>query len=512
MGHADYFVRAGQAASHVLGGLDQNAFLNKVNRHRVAIAFDSTVRTSEGAALVDLLIRLIARFYPFISLHALEDGCGDILSRYIKLSRSINPKIGISQKLSTATEVIVIGKIKIASSANQKVLYVGSENWIVRLSPHNPVSVGNSNNPIGAGMAACLAAANIFRVIFTSGAFDDDLTISSLELDSTSTKPLNPSIDEVKIGKVFLIGAGAIGNGFLWGLQNSKLLANIIVVEHDTIDLGNLQRYVLTERKDENKSKASFIKNLFHNHLSVSVNCIPNKWEDYLKTLPEDSWKFEKVVVALDSANDRIGVQSSLPLWVVNGWTQQGEIGVSRHNFIGEEACMACLYMPQGEVPHQDEMIADALGFSKDPDVLRRLRALIETSQPLDQGFLREVAIQKSVPFDKLATYEGKTINELYATAICSGMIMEMAAGPAITRAEVPMPFQSALAGILQLASVIAHSAKLHNIQTITQFDMLKPIPRGKWFNRQQKKNLNLCFCHDPIFQNIYMKKYQLKT
>lgn len=512
MGRADYFDRAVQAATHVLGGLDQSAFLNKVNQHRVAIAFDSIVKTSEGAASLDLLIRLIARFYPFISLCPLENGCEEILSSSKKLSRLINPKIAISQKLSAATDVIVIGKTTISVRANQKILYVGSNGWIARLSRHKPVSSGNSDNPIGAGMAACLAAANIFRGIFTSAAFDDELTLSALDLDPTSTTPLNPSIDKLKIGQVFLIGAGAIGNGFLWGLRNSKLSGSIVVVEHDAIDLGNLQRYVLTARKDEKKLKATLVEDLFRDHRSISVNCVPNKWEEYLDTLPEDSWRFEKVVVALDSANDRIGVQASLPQWVVNGWTQQGEIGVSRHTFLGEEACMACLYMPQGEAPHQDEIIAEALGFSKDKEVLLRVRTLIETSQPIDQSFLAEVAKAKAVPFEKLAVYEGKTLNQLYTTAICSGMIMELATGPVIARAEVPMPFQSALAGILQLASLIAHAANLHNPPTITQIDLMKPMPNGKWFNRLQKKNLDRCFCHDPVFQEVYSQKYLLKT
>lgn len=506
MARADYFERAIQAASHVLGGLDQNSFLEAVDRHRVAIAFDASVRGTEASAATDLLIRLIARFYPSITLTPLQEGCDDVLSDLKKLARQINPKIAIARRLQTAQDVIVVGNTPVPEQTGQAQIYIGSDGWIARLSRGGPIGSGLSHNPIGAGISACLAAANVFRGLFTNASLDDDLTLSALDLDPTNKLPPNPTIDGLSLEQVFLVGAGAIGNGFLWALSRSPLSGQLTVIEHDHIDLGNMQRYVLTSRKHESKPKLELVEDLFRGHAGISVSCIPKKWEEFVESLPEDRWLFERVVVALDSAEDRIGVQASLPRWVVNGWTQQGEIGVSRHDFIGKEACMACLYMPQGEAPHEDLLIAKALGFPQES--LMVIRNMIETGQPLDHSFLAQVAAAKAVPLEKLLPYEGKSIRDLYTKAVCSGMVMELSHGPAIARAEVPMPFQSAFAGILQAASLIAHAGNLHTYPTITQIDLMKPFPSNHWFSRNEKKAVGRCFCEDSIFQDIYARKY----
>lgn len=508
MARADYFERAIQAAGHVLGGLDQNAFLEKVDTHRVAIAFDASARCTEATACLDLLVRLIARFYPSIALTPLEDGCDEVLTDLKALARQINPKIAIARRLQAASDIVVVGTTAPALQNGQTPIYVGSDGWIARLSRNAPVGSGTSSNPLGAGVAACLAAANVFRGLFTTAALDNELTLSALDLDPASASPANPPIHGIDIGRAFLVGAGAIGNGFLWALARSPVSGQLTVVEHDHVDLGNMQRYVLTLRKHEKKPKVALVEQLFQGHPGITINGIPRKWEDFVSALPEDHWRFERVVVALDSADDRIGVQASLPRWIVNGWTQQGEIGLSRHDFLGEDACMACLYMPRGEAPHLDQLIAQALGLPQDPASLMPIRELIETGSPLDQAFLLRVAEAKAVPVEKLQQYEGKTISELYTKAVCSGMVMELANGPATARAEVPMPFQSALAGILQVSSLIAHAGNLHTHPTITQIDLMRPFPRDRWFNRPQKKVMGSCFCKDSVFQEIYSQKY----
>lgn len=226
MARADYFERAIQAASHVLGGLDQNSFLETVDSHRVAIAFDASVRGAEALAATDLLIRLIARFYPSITLTPLQEGCDDVLSDLKKLARQINPKIAIARKLQTAKDVIVVGNTPAPERAGQVPVYIGSDGWIARLSRNGPVGSGVSRNPIGAGIAACVAAANVFRGLFTNASLDEELTLSALDLDPTNKRPPNPSIDGLDLEQVFLVGAGAIGNGFLWALSHSPLSDN----------------------------------------------------------------------------------------------------------------------------------------------------------------------------------------------------------------------------------------------------------------------------------------------
>ena len=39
---------------------------------------------------------------------------------------------------------------------------------LAKFSPENPLEVGESTNPLGAGVAACIGASNIFRYVFCS--------------------------------------------------------------------------------------------------------------------------------------------------------------------------------------------------------------------------------------------------------------------------------------------------------------------------------------------------------
>lgn len=509
MARADYFDRALQAARHVLGSLDQDAFLAKVDNHRVGLAFDADIGNAEALAAADLFIRLSARFYPEIAIVALDKKAKKQAHALTKLAKRINPKIGISVTSQDVHDLVVIGHTKVAAANQVKVLYIGSNGWIARLSSKAPVACGTSTNPLGAGFAACLAAANVFRSLFSKADRDGDLTISLLDLDPKARSHANPSIAGLDIGEVFLVGAGAIGNGFLWALSQSGVRGKLAVVDHEQIDLGNLQRYVLSERGQVGAHKTRIAHDVFRDHPGVSVHPVAHRWQDLMDTLSPEQWgQLKKVVVALDTPHDRIGVQAALPLWVVNAWTQGSEFGVSRHSFLGDQACMACLYIPRQKQPNLDELISQALGFP--PEQLMRVRVLIETACPLDQAILMEIATAKNLPLEKLLPFEGKSIHILYTEGVCSGHIFELANGTAVARAEVPMPFQSAAAGILQLAALLGHVAGHAANPTITQVDLMRPFPSSHLFSRNEQKAGSRCICGDPDYQDAFQEKYTI--
>src|SRR5207245_1726610 len=87
-------------------------------------------------------------------------------------------------------------------------------------------------------------------------------------------------------------------------------------------------------------------------------------WSAHIAARPEH--KVQTVLSAVDSAKARIEIQASLPRYIVNGWTQRGEAGVSRHDFLSGLACLACLYLPTGTAPSEDLIIARALRLGED--------------------------------------------------------------------------------------------------------------------------------------------------
>ncbi len=507
MARADYFDRAIQAVSHVLDDLDQQAFIGKIDNHRVAVAFDSSVRTAEGRAAVDLTIRLLARFYPKIAIIPLGKTAQAIAPKFVKLALAINPKITIVGRPIGYKDIIVIGRTPPPAKKGVTPIYIGSDGWIAKLSRHNPVGSKDSNNPIGAGIAACLAAANIFRHVFTTVPLDDDIAISVLDLDPLAKEPLNPKLDKIDLGQVSLIGAGAIGNGFIWAISRYPILSGQMnIIDHDNVDLFNIQRYVLTKRKDEGVSKVKMVAKLFARNPNIQINKIAKKWEDFVSCLPEDEWIFDSVVSALDTPGDRINLQASLPKWVVNAWTGIGDIGVSHHDFINH-ACMACLYMPTSKVINEDQLIAQALGLPEDSATLMEIRMKLDTNAPVDRGLLERIAAAKDVQIEKLLPYEGQPLRSLYSHGVCSGAVMELANGPVTARAEVPMPFQSAFAGILEAATLIAHAGGFMSVPAMTRLNLMAQFPTNRGFSWNQSKS-SRCFCNDKDFKEAYSEKY----
>lgn len=507
MARADYFNRSVQAAFQILGDFDQEVFLRKVDAHRVAIAFDSSIRTAEGSAAADLTIRLLARFYPKIAIVPLDSTAQRVVPKLERLALEINPKIAVIHDFNGVKDIIVIGRTTPPPKKGVTPIYIGSDGWIAKLSRHNPVGSKPSNNPFGAGIAACLAAANIFRHVFTNAALDDSINISVLDLNPQALEPLNPKLDQVDLGKVFLVGAGAIGNGFIWALSRyPALTGQLNVIDHDNVDLFNIQRYVLTERKHEGVSKVEIAKNNFVRHPGIQVTPIHKKWEGFVSSLSEDEWIFERVVSALDTPDDRINLQASLPRWIVNAWTGKGDAGVSQHDF-AKHACLACLYIPTHEALNEDQLIAHALGFPQDRATLMEIRTKLETNVLNDRSFLERISAAKSVPIEKLLPYGGQTLRSLYSHGVCSGAVMELANGSATARAEVPMPFQSAFAGILEASTLIAHAGGFMHLPTMTRINLLNKFPSTPGFSWNQSKN-HRCYCNDVDYQDAYAEKY----
>ena len=150
-------------------------------------------------------------------------------------------------------------------------------------------------------------------------------------------------------------------------------------------------------------------------------------------------------MVALDSAQDRCAVQASLPRWIVNAWTQVGDLGASSHRFLGQDACLACLYLPTQTSKSEDQIIAEGL---KIPNLQNQVRLLLGTGQGIDGGFCEAIATAWNISPERLEPYVGKPIRNLWVEGICGGGIIALEeAGPAPREIQVPLAFQSALAG-----------------------------------------------------------------
>jgi hypothetical protein len=510
MALANFFDKAALAVAQALQGVDYAALAATLEAQVVGLAFDNSAATRpEGKMALKLAINLLARLYPRIVIIPNGADAEAAVENLISIAHLINPEIDVSANGATASAILAAGETDVKTAA--PVVYFGSDGWVAHVSSRGPVGSGNSFNPFGAGAAACFGAANIFRMLFGAhlpeGKVETAFSLSLLDFDPQSAEPYNPPLQPLSLGESYLVGLGAIGNGALWALAKVPGLSGVLhLIDPETIELSNLQRYVLTTQGDINRPKALYAAEQF---AGTNIEAKPHqqKWGEYLRTV--SAWHFERIAVGVDNAEDRQAIQAALPRWIVNAWTQPGDLGVSRHEFLGDDACLTCLYFPDEMGQHLDRIVASSIGL---PEAYMDVRTLLHTNAPIGRDLLTRAATAMGVPLEPLLPFESEPMRVFYSRAICGGVVLRLGGtvGGNLRWAAVPLAFQSALAGIMIAAELVAHAGGLkpNDFSTTTKIDLLRPL--GNHLSQRIRKHRSgFCICQDNDYIKAYREKYK---
>lgn len=545
MAVAPYIARVAQSAQQVLAGLTESGFLARLEATRVAVAWDASVTTSfEARATLTLLVDLLARFYPSLQLVPLDGHAATWVPSLTAQAQQINPVIAViaggTRRPSAASGppsvTVVVGDTAWPAVEQGPVLYVGSTGWTARLSQTAPVGSGESSLPFAAGAAACLAAANVFRACFGAalprGVLDHEASWSLLESAvrrghaADAERPLSPDTAlwsgsaRLDLGVVHLVGLGAIGHGVVWAWRRMAGLAGVVhLIDPESYDDSNAQRYAEMPIGAHGFKVAAVAKRRW---AGTDLEIIPHaeSWETYAAAhaTRDPAFRLDRVVLAVDTAATRVAVQAALPRSIHNAWTQPANLGVSRHDFLAGP-CVCCLYMPRQTHRHADEIVAEALGMREVVDI-RRVRVLLDTGLPLSAADLDWIGAHlqwTSSHRQQAAVFEGRSINALYSGGVCSAMLLPDAQDDAALRhrqavarqVEVPLAFQSTLAGILVAAETVLAVGPWPRaaVPPVTVVDLLKPLT--PYLNQaHQPPPGGGCLCQDEDFRARYRAKY----
>ena len=487
----EYFQRNAVAISQVISGLDEQLLESRLRDVCIGVTVGADAGTTESRAILDLLVRLLARLYPALAIRDERDG--GIADEINELARRINPRIDLSGQ---PTVEVIVGSAGVRASASRTV-FVGSRGWTAMLSTRGAQECGNSNNPFGAGLAACLAAADVFRYVFLPGT-----TLSGdFEFRAPNAVGGTNGLGNIdgNVGNLVLVGAGAIGNAAAWALSRTGLQGSIEIVDHEPVDLGNLQRYVLTERNDEKKPKAEFLAGAFNASLNAHAHeCTLAEF------LPKKRYRVDNLLLALDSAKDRRAAQASLPRRIGNAWTQPGDLGVSSHDFL-EGACVNCLYLPDDEQKNEDQIIAESFGVS---ERLMQVRDLLYRNEGAPRDLLDAISAARGIPRQRLTAFEGRPLRDLYTEGFCGGAVIPLGElGAPANDVHVPLAHQSAMAGVLLAAAGIGMCLGASAGSVVAQYDVLKPQQRFQVYP-VAKDPRGICVCQDKDYVGIYREKY----
>jgi hypothetical protein len=133
---------------------------------------------------------------------------------------------------------------------------------------------------------------------------------------------------------------------------------------------------------------------------------------------------------------------------------------------------------------------------------------------PVGEPFVREIAANVGTDAEALLPFAHLPLRAFRQKAICGNAILRAAdgAGPEL---EVPMAFQSALAGVMLAAEIVASTPGVRISQPATRsvIDLTRTLPRRVTFPMLKRApGLVRCICQDPDYLDVYRAKYRAES
>jgi hypothetical protein len=336
-------------------------------------------------------------------------------------------------------------------------------------------------------VVACYTAAAAVRLVIGEGLPLPNRDPLVLDLQSLGLTPviLGHPID---LGLTYLAGAGAIGNGYLWGLRWFDVRGQLDIVDFDIVKAGNLNRQMWFHEADVNLPKAKQLAALAQSSFP-NLTLVPRVGR--LQDLPEKKnnprW-LRRLVVGVDSRLARRSLQSELPGEVFDASTTDIREVVLHFNRQGTgRACLGCVYPPDEVEAGRTRDIAEALGVTVE-DVREGVISATAAKTILARYPDRELS---------LATLEGEAYDSLFK-ALCAKAALRTEGGRQVF---APFAFVSALAGVmLAIETVKRLSGRCPNYSLWKMSPWLPFIPK---LQRQIPASPTCVVCGDPLMRQI---------
>jgi hypothetical protein len=295
------------------------------------------------------------------------------------------------------------------------------------------------------------------------------------------------------LGEVFLAGAGAVGNSFLYALQFFRTSGELYICDPKNVMPGGLNRCLWFDESDLYQSKAE----------RLSDRAQPQF--EYLRLMPVvgtvgqaaklrgADHPLQRLIVGVDSRRARRSIQLEFPREVFDASTTDiREIVVHFNHQPTDRACLSCIYPEsEREITHQHH-VADALGI----DV-----------EDVHQEFVSEaVATRIVVAYPALNPQDlvGRAFDSLFKE-LCGQGALRSAEGRQVL---APFAFVSVLAGTYLAIETIRRCS------LGTAADTYNYWRASPWHNptialRQQRARLEHCeFCGNKTFRTVNRQRW----
>lgn len=390
----------------------------------------------------------------------------------------------INEAYNTALIEVIIGAAQ--PQSNLKKLYVSISN--------NSATIGDSHADIPCAempsilsvLIACYICAAVMQRVFKDGLpfhVPDPLIISfeQLGIDQRTFSSV------VELGQAYLVGAGAIGNGFLWAARHLDIRGQLDIVDDDSVSSGNLNRQVWFNIADIGQSK---VERLAHNaqRYFPHLKLVPRK--NRLQELEEKSGEpwLKRALIAVDSRRARREIQKEFPGEVFDASTTDiQEVVVHYHKQPTETACLSCIYEADRVETSREAHIAEHFGVSIEE--VRKERISEDSATRISERF----------PKVDRSSIVGLAYDTLFKQLCGQGELKTLEG----RRVVAPFAFVSVLAGVLMALELVrrldsGNSTRNYNYWRVSPWH--PPLLRRQILRPKQP---NCEFCSDPILSRV---------
>lgn len=378
---------------------------------------------------------------------------------------------------------VVIGAAAARTAGKRLYLSVGKTEAVIRRTYFSEGACESIHPLFGLIVACYCAAATLDYALNDVFGIQDPFVFRFNELGIESESLAQP----IDIGRVYLAGAGAIGNGFLWAARYLNLGGELDIVDDDLVSAGNLNRQLWFDVEDISTPKADCLAKkaepLFPRLKLRSRVC-------RLQDLPEKSdeaW-LRRLIVAVDSRRARRQLQNEFPGEVFDASTTDiREVVLHYHAQPTSGACLSCIYAPDEEELSREQHIAEHLGVVIDEVRSERVSSTAAS-----------IIVERFPDLDATAV-TGMAYDSLFKR-LCGENKLHTPAGRTVV---APFAFVSALAGSLLALEVVrrleAHTAPANfNYWRLSPWH--PPIARRRILRTRQT---DCAFCGNALLQTV---------
>jgi len=230
--------------------------------------------------------------------------------------------------------------------------------------------------------------------------------MNDIELRRYSRHLLLPEIDlagqeKLLHSRVLLVGLGGLGSPVAIYLAASGI-GNLVLCDHDVVELSNLQRQILHKNKDINRSKVSSAAETVQAiNPDVNVITIPTVLSG--KFMDEEVAQADIVIDTTDNFHSRHAINEACfsqktPLISGSAIRMMGQVTSFRFD-LSPSPCYNCLYSDEGHIQEtcsQSGILAPLAGVIGSLQAIETLKILLNFGETLQGRLLQLNALTMS--------------------------------------------------------------------------------------------------------------------